>query len=198
MTDVSGPRQHRPSGTADQLWWMHPTLRGRPASDLPAPRARQAPDPHDIPGLPRGSYRWVNSEDPLAQFGSHDHGAMPEGHGGYQDLAKILFKHNGYRPGPVRGWFVVVSLAAGHGWAVAQLCANAFTPVQLFEDMIYSAEEDAFARAKSLRSNNPGAIRRDFGSGGFALLLQSRGAEQTGRHRGDAEKADANAQDWNS
>jgi hypothetical protein len=123
--------------------------------------ARQSLDPREILDLPSGSYAWVHSEDSRSQFGSPDRGAIPQGQGDYEDLAKLLFKLNGYRPGPVCGWYVIARTDAGRGWAVGQLCANAFTPVQVFEDMIYPTEAEARARATSLRSNNPGLIRKD-------------------------------------
>jgi hypothetical protein len=122
---------------------------------------RRSLDLHDISDLPRGCYAWVHSEDPRFQFGAPDRGAIPQGRGDYEDLAKILFQFNGYRPGRVRGWYVIVRTDAGRGWAVGQLCADAFTPVQVFEDMVYPSEAEARARATSLRSNNPGLIRRD-------------------------------------
>jgi hypothetical protein len=112
--------------------------------------------------LPPGSYVWVHSEDTYSSFGSPDRGAIPEGRGVYFDLAKLLFKLNGYRPGPVCGWYVVVRAEIEHRWAVGQLCANAFTPVQVFEDMVYASEGEARARASAMRSNNAGLIRRDY------------------------------------
>lgn len=150
MTEEQNAR--RPSGLRidDNGVWARATL-----------TARQSPGPHEILDLPRGSYAWVHSEDPRSQFGSPDRGAIPQERGDYDDLARLLFKLNGYRPGPVCGWYVIVRADSGRSWVVGQLCANAFTPVQVFEDLVYQTEAEARARATSLRSNNPGLIRRD-------------------------------------
>ncbi len=150
MTREQNSLRQAASRTGDKAGWAHAALTGGRSGDS-----------REISDLPPGSYVWMHSEDPRAQFGSPDGGAMPQGQGDYEDLAKILFKLNGYRPGPVCGWYVIVRANAGRSWAVGQLCANAFRPVQVFEDMVYSSEAEARARATSLRSNNPGPIRRD-------------------------------------
>lgn len=111
-------------------------------------------------GLPTGSYRWLQSSDPHAEVGAPDQGYLREDHGDFETLGKILFKHNGYRPGPVRGWYVIVALADGEGFAVGQMRADAGCPVQLFSDLIFSTEEAARIRADQLRSNRPGSMRR--------------------------------------
>ncbi len=116
--------------------------------------------PDAVPGLPQGAYRWIRSDDPEAEVGAPDRGYLREGHGEYQDLGKILFKHNGYRPGPVRGWYVIVCLKPDESYAVGQLRADAATPVQLFEDLIFGSEAEARSRAEQMRGNRPGAIRR--------------------------------------
>lgn len=136
-------------------------LTGRGCSLRSASTERPAANQREIPNLPRGSYIWVHSEDEKSHFGVPDRGAIPQAGGDYQELAKLLFKLNGCRPGPVRGWYVVVCADTERSWAVGQLCANAFAPVQVFEDMVYSSEADARARAISLRSNDPGAMRVD-------------------------------------
>ena len=153
MTGHKNGARNSGSLVDDEAGRTHAALDARPSLDL-----------HDIPNLPLGSYAWVHSEDPRFQFGAPDRGAVSPGRGNYEDLAKILFKFNGYRPGPVRGWYVIVCTDAGRGWAVGQLCADAFTPVQVFEDMVFPSEAEARARARSLRSNNPGLIRRDIRS----------------------------------
>jgi hypothetical protein len=167
MTVEQNSLRQTGSRTGEKGGWVHAALTGGQSGDL-----------REIPDLPPGSYVWMLSEDPRSQFGSPDRGAMPQGQGDYEDLAKILFKLNGYRPGPVCGWYVIVRTNAGRGWAVGQLCANAFKPVQVFEDMIYSSEAEARARATSLRSNNPGPIRRDNQSvaatdGDYARIFQT-------------------------
>nr|WP_309402212.1 hypothetical protein [Aminobacter niigataensis]WMD00152.1 hypothetical protein RAR13_28150 [Aminobacter niigataensis] len=113
-----------------------------------------------VVSLPPGSYRWLLSNDPHAEVGAPDHGYLREDQGDYEALGKILFKHNGYRPGPVRGWYVVVALADNAGFAVGQMRADATCPVQLFSDLIFATEDAARLRAEQLRSNRPGAMRR--------------------------------------
>lgn len=116
---------------------------------------REAP----ISVLPGGSYRWMRSDDREAAVGAPDRGYLREDQGDYQMFAKILFKHNGYRPGPVRGWYVVVPLDSGL-YAVGQMRADAFAPLQIFEDLIFSSEQAARRRAEQLRGNRPGAMRQ--------------------------------------
>lgn len=111
-----------------------------------------------VSALPNGSYRWMRSDSLDAEVGAPDRGYLREDQGQYQNLAKILFKHNGYRPGPVRGWYVVVPLSSGR-FAVGQMRADAFSPIQVFEDLVFDTEHDARARAEQLRGNRPGATR---------------------------------------
>lgn len=111
-------------------------------------------------GLTDGSYRWVQTTDPDAEVGAEDKGYLREDHGNYETLAKILFKHNGYRPGPVRGWYVIVELADYGGFAIGQMRADAGCPVQLFSDLIFPTETAARQRAEQLRSNRPGSMRK--------------------------------------
>lgn len=111
-------------------------------------------------GLPGGSYRWVQTTDPDAEVGAEDKGYLREDQGDFETLGKILFKHNGYRPGPVRGWYVIVALADDGGFAVGQMRADAGCPVQLFSDLIFPTENAARERAEQLRSNRPGSMRK--------------------------------------
>lgn len=120
------------------------------------------PDGNSLPAiqaLPAGSFRWLRSDDPDAEVGAPDLGYLREDQGNYQDLGKILFKHNGYRPGPVRGWYIIVALDGDAGFAVGQMRADSFNPVQIFSDMIFATEDSARQRADQLRSNRPGALR---------------------------------------
>jgi hypothetical protein len=111
-----------------------------------------------IPSLPEGTYRWLRSDHPEAEVGAPDKGYLREDAGRHQTLAKILFKHNGYRPGPVRGWYVIVALDANR-FAVGQMRADAFTPIQIFEDLVFPTEDEARLRAEQMRGNRPGARR---------------------------------------
>ena len=111
-------------------------------------------------GLPTGSYRWLNSNDEDAEVGAQDQGYLREGQGEHETLSKILFKHNGYRPGPVRGWYVIAALSDNAGFAVGQMRADAGCPVQLFSDLIFPTESAARGRAEQMRSNRPGVVRK--------------------------------------
>ncbi len=124
------------------------------------PHAKVVADHPRVVGLPEGSYRWLDSGDPDAEVGAPDPGYLREGYGDYQDLGRILAKHNGYRPGPVRGWYVIVALADGAGFVVGQMRADAGCPVQLFSDLVFPTEAAARQRAEQMRSNRPGVLRK--------------------------------------
>lgn len=145
---------------------------GDPAADWVVDHA--AP----IESLAPRSFRWLRSDHPDAEVGAPDPGYLREDQGEHQTLARILFKHNGYRPGPVRGWYIVVELGAG-GYAVGQMRADAFTPVQLFEDLVFGTEDAARARAEQLRGNRPGAMRVAFGPDDAAQFAPALAGEGT-------------------
>lgn len=115
------------------------------------------PRPVDIP---EGSYRWLDSNDADAEVGAPDKGYLREGYGDYEDLSRIIAKHNGYRPGPVRGWYVIAKLDGSSGFVVGQMRADAGCPIQLFSDQIFPTEEAARQRAEQMRSNQPGVMRK--------------------------------------
>lgn len=119
----------------DESWWLHPALRGKQA--LPDAGAG---------GLP---HRWVRSDDPPASPT-----ALPEDDGPHADFAKVLYRLNGCRPGPVRGFYVVVALGPTR-YAVGQLCADPVCPVQLFEDLVFASETEARQRAEAMRVAAP-------------------------------------------
>ncbi len=123
----------------DEGWWLHPAFRGQQALPLAGSAAGALP------------HRWTRSDVP-AEMSEHgvDDGNL------YSDLAKLLYSLNGHRPGPVRGFYVVVEAAAGR-FAVGQLCADPVTPVQLFEDLVFPTEAEARDKAMALRAANPGA-----------------------------------------
>lgn len=110
--------------------------------------------------LPEGSYLWLDSNDEAAEVGAPDLGYLREDYGDYEDLGKILAKHNSYRPGPVRGWYVIAALEADAGFAVGQMRADAACPVQLFSDLVFATEEAARQRAEQMRGNQPGVLRK--------------------------------------
>ena len=95
----------------DETWWLHPAYRGEQALSLTSEAGAM---PH----------RWVRSDAPQmrVEAGVED--------GAYADLAKVLYRLNGARPGPVRGFYVIVAIEPGR-YAVGQLCADPAAPVQL-------------------------------------------------------------------
>ena len=117
----------------DATWWLHPALRGRQTLPL-------------VTGTVTLPHRWVRSDGPPARTES-----MVEDDSPYADLAKVLYRINGCRPGPVRGFYVIVGVEPGR-YAVGQLCADPAVPVQLFEDLVCASEADARAKAATLRA----------------------------------------------
>ena len=120
----------------DQNWWLHPAYRGEQA--LPLVSAAGS--------LP---HCWVRSDAPATRAE-----AIVEDDSPFADLAQVLYRLNGCRPGPVRGFYVVVGIEADR-YAVGQLCADPARPVQLFEDHVYASEDLARAAAAALRAANP-------------------------------------------
>ena len=119
--------------TRDETWWLHPAFRGQ--QTLPLDSA-MGPLPH----------RWIRSDAPPSHCDAKVNDDAP-----YSDLAKVLYRLNGCRPGPVRGFYVIVGVEPGK-YAVGQLCADPAVPVQLFEDLVYASEEKARNKATELRT----------------------------------------------
>lgn len=99
--------------------------------------------------MPQETLLWVKFAE--RRESDDDENALPADGGPYATLAKLLFKMNNYRPGPVAGWYVVVCVEADQRWAVGQLRADARRPVQVFEDLILDTEAGARDRAQELR-----------------------------------------------
>ena len=126
----------------DDSWWLHPAFRGQQALPLNDSAAGKLP------------HRWVRSDAPPTPGEARvDDTSL------YGDLAKLLYSLNGHRPGPVRGFYVIVEFEAGR-YAVGQLCADPAMPVQLFEDLVFEREADARAKADALRAAAPGPALR--------------------------------------
>ncbi len=132
----------------DEFWWIHPAYRARQSLSLASADT-----------LPEGSHMWVRSDADIADPEGETGACMPVGQGDYADFAKVLYKLNGYRPGPVKGWYVVVCVKTGTAWAVGQLRADTKHPLQLFSDLVFETEDEARDKAAELRVANPGAIR---------------------------------------
>ena len=116
----------------DETWWLHPAFRGQQALSLET-------------GTGAPPHRWVRSDAPPVRVDT-----VIEDESQYCSLAKVLYRLNGSRPGPVRAFYVIVAVEPGR-YAVGQLCADPKFPVQLFEDLVYSTEGEAHATADSLR-----------------------------------------------
>jgi hypothetical protein len=120
----------------DETWWLHPAYRGRQAFELDSA----------VGSMP---HRWVRSDAPATRVEAD----LDEDHP-YADLAKVLYRLNGSRPGPVRGFYVIVGIEPGK-FAVGQLCADPAIPVQLFEDLVFKSESAARNKAEALRAAEP-------------------------------------------
>ena len=121
----------------DHYWWLHPAIRGA-----------QSLNENGATTLP---WRWSSSST------VEDEQKYPtlELKGPYADFAKLLYKLNGYKPGPVKGWFVVVS-PEPEKFAVGQLCVDPNIPVVLYEDLVFPTEEQAREKANALKKQSPG------------------------------------------
>ena len=120
----------------DDLWWIHPAYRGRKTLGA-----------EDLRAFPQESLRWARSaREDTAPVAGRDASRGP-----FAELYRILFMLNGHRPGPVPGWYVVVNTVAESEWCVGQLCADAGTPLLLFEDLRFASQQAARAAAGELR-----------------------------------------------
>jgi len=150
MTEEQNAR--RPSGLRidDNGAWARATL-----------TARQSPGPHENLRLAARQLR-------LGAFGGSALAVWFSGSrrntartGRLRRFGQASFQAQWISPGPGLRLVCDCARRLGRSWVVGQLCANAFTPVQVFEDLVYQTEAEARARATSLRGNNPGLIRRD-------------------------------------
>ena len=123
----------------DHFWWIHPALRGQQSLD----------------GSTAGALPWRWEKSATASDAAPVETIDPAGP--YADFAKLLYKLNGYKPGPVTGWYIVLSPEKDK-FAVGQLCVDPNIPVVLFEDNVYSTEAEARKVATELKKVNPGLI----------------------------------------
>ena len=121
----------------DHYWWLHPAIRG--AQSLNTDGEKTLP------------WRWST----LDEVSGNDETSVLEIKGPYADFAKLLYKLNGYKPGPVKGWFVIVSPNPGK-FAVGQLCVDPNIPIILYQDYVFSTENEAREKAEILKKENPG------------------------------------------
>jgi hypothetical protein len=132
------------SGRAkDPLWWVHPDFRDG-VIELDG-----------ILEFPAGSIQLINPENP--EYGEPI--AVTIEHGEFSSLASILFMINGHRPGPIRGFYVVVEAKKGKAWCVGQIHADSVTPLRVFANCLYDSEELARNAAEKLRLADIGNSR---------------------------------------
>lgn len=103
MTKFSEKENTLETRKKDEFWWIHPNLRGKAALN-----------PGDLPGIPYDSYVWVDFLGDSEPEDASKQRALPPGEGNYAELAKVLYKLNSYRPGPVKGWYIVVCIEPDH------------------------------------------------------------------------------------
>ena len=121
----------------NHYWWLHPAIRG--AQSLNKDGGTTLP------------WRWSTLDDVLKEKAKH----TLEIKGPYADFAKLLYKLNGYKPGPVKGWFIVVS-PAPKKFAVGQLCVDPNIPIILYQEYIFKTEREAREKATILKKESPG------------------------------------------
>lgn len=125
----------------DPYWWMHPAYRGQQALDMAT-----------LDAMPKGGYQWVaySGEAPADCVPGSE---MKSANGYFADFAQLLYKMNGFRPGPVENWYVIVCVEPSKRWAVGQLRADPVTPIQVFDNLIFDSEDAAREQAQALRSS---------------------------------------------
>ena len=121
----------------DHYWWLHPAIRGAQSLNTAGDKT-----------LP---WRWST----LKESSEEKPAPTSEMQGPYSDFAKLLYKLNGYKPGPVKGWFVIVSPNPGE-FAIGQLCVDPHIPVILYRDHVYKTESEAREKAELLKKESPG------------------------------------------
>ncbi len=136
------------NSSKDEFWWVHHAYKGKGAFDIASAGA-----------FPEDSHIWVRFDEIDPGVVESTEACMPVGLGDFADFAQVLYKLNGYRPGAVKGWYVVVCVEEDTAWAVGQLRADTMHPLQLFSDLVYDNEKCATNKAAELRLKNPGAIR---------------------------------------
>ena len=119
----------------DPLWWVHPDYR------------KGVIELDGILEFPTGSVELVDLENPQSQ---EPVPVMIE-HGEFSSLASILFMINGHRPGPIRGFYVVVEAKKGQAWCVGQIHADSVTPLRVFVNRMYDSEVAARGAAEKMR-----------------------------------------------
>lgn len=123
----------------DHYWWLHPKLRGG-----------QAIEKNFADSI---KWKWSSSEE----IQKINFPPLIDEDGPYIEFAKLLYKLNGYKTGPVKGWYVVVKPSKTE-YVVGQLCVDSNVPVYLFSNEKFQTEDEAKTRANELRAVYPGLM----------------------------------------
>ena len=118
-------------------WWINPAYKDPLAAKFDG-----------LAEFPPGSYELLESALNRLSAAS---GSVRVDEGEFVDLAALLFMINGHRPGPIAGFYVVVETIKGAGWCVAQLHADAATPIRIFSSPVYPSEAEARQAGERLR-----------------------------------------------
>ena len=131
-------KQNKP-GEKDHYWWVHPKLRGGQTLEKSFADSMK--------------WQWSNSEE----INKIEFSPLIDEDGPYSEFAKLLYKLNSYKTGPVKGWYVVVK-PNNREYVVGQLCVDSNIPVCLFENEKFKTEDEAKSRAAELRALYPGLM----------------------------------------
>ncbi len=71
------------------------------------------------------------------------------------EFAQVLFQLNGFRRGPVKGYYVVVETKPGAEWQVGQLCADPDAPLRIVDERSFDNSDAALKVAEGLRAADP-------------------------------------------
>lgn len=71
------------------------------------------------------------------------------------EFAQVLFQLNGFRRGPVKGYYVVVETTPGKEWKVGQLCADPDAPLRIVDERVFDNSDAALKVAEAMREADP-------------------------------------------
>ncbi len=126
----------------DPLWWVHSDWKSK-VFELDG-----------ILDFPKGSIELVDPNEPS----SKEQLPVSIDQGDFSSLGALLFMINGHRPGPIRGFYVVVEAQKGKGWCVGQMHADSETPLRVFIDAVYPSEDEARQAAERMRMKDWGNL----------------------------------------
>ncbi len=71
------------------------------------------------------------------------------------EFAQVLFQLNGFRRGPVKGYYVVVETKPKEEWKVGQLCADPDAPLRIVDERSFDNSDEPLKIAEALRAADP-------------------------------------------